>query len=271
MGLCSITLLYDSSHFDIIEDTDRHEREKSPADELTKKNITKIRGKFSWLVVQISRKLQQAQVRIEDFRLFLTTFFSPTLKDASAVIGELEKATNFSTLFQVLTTHGMWGYENYYFLESVIELYVPDLRKDMKGYLEHLEGFRLATKLEHYIAALEMLPNPESPDPEMFSRMVTKLQVKPSERTLKYIDDLWESLSIHFNLPPYQLLLEKVLKGCVTITWCFPRYETMRITEMVKSSVQFFSEHDIVEVLINGEIFYQAKADTQLEVRRKPP
>ena len=142
---------------------DRHEREKSPADELTKKNITKIRGKFSWLVVQISRKLKQAQVSIEDFRLFLTTFFSPTLNDASAVVAELEKATSFSTLFQVLTTHGMWSYENYYFLESVIELYVPDLRKDMKGYLEHLEGFRLATKLEHYIAALEMLPNPDVP------------------------------------------------------------------------------------------------------------
>ena len=53
---------------------DRYEREKSPADELTKKNITKIRGKFSWLIVEISRKLQQAQVSIEDFRLFVATF-----------------------------------------------------------------------------------------------------------------------------------------------------------------------------------------------------
>ena len=249
---------------------DRYEREKSPADELTKKNITKIRGKFSWLIVEISRKLQQAQVSIEDFRLFVATFFSPTLQDAAAVVAELEKATNFSTLLQVLTKHGMWSYENYHFLESVIEMYVPDLRKDMEGYLEHLEGFRLATKLEHYIAALDTLPNPESPDSEIFSRIKTKLQVKPSERTLKYIDDLWKSLSIHFNLPPYQLLLEKIKKGCVTITWCFPRCETMRITEMVKSSIQFFSEHDIVEVSINREILYEAKMDLQLEVRRHP-
>ena len=142
-----------------MELVERNEREKSPADELIKKNITKIRGMFGKLVTQTSIKLhQQAKVSVKDFRLFFITSFFPALKDKKsiskvAVLVDLKKATNFSTLLQVLTTHGVWSYENYYFLESVIEMYVPDLRKDMEGYLEHLEGFRLTTKLEQYIAA----------------------------------------------------------------------------------------------------------------------
>ena len=203
--------------------------------------------------------------------LFFTTSFFPSLKEketddvpATAIVAELETATDFHCFFQVLTMHGVWSYKNYYFLNAIIKKFVPDLCNDMKEYRELYEGFRLAAKLEHYIAALDTIPTPESPDPEIFSRMVTKLQVDPSEKMLKYIDDLWEALSI---LPPYQLLLEKVQPGSITITWCFPRYEMMRITEMVKSSFQFFSEHDIAEVSIDGEIVYPTKTDTQLEVR----
>ena len=251
------------------------DRQELPAEVFTKTNITMIQEEFGWLVTQTAEKLQQAQVTIKKLCLFFTTSFFSSLKEketdhvpAAAIVSELEKAADFYSFFQILTMHGVWSYDNYRFLESIIKKLVPDLRNDMKEYLEHYKGFRLAAKLEDYIAALDTIPTPESPDPEIFSRMKTKLQVDPSEKMLKYIDDLWEALSIHLNLPPYQLLLEKVQPGSITIIWCFPRYETMRITEMVKSSFQFFSKHDIVEVSINGEIVYQAKMDSDLEVRR---
>ena len=254
---------------------DRQDCEKSPAEVFTKTNITMIQGEFGWLVTRTAAKLQQVQVTIKSLCLFFIASFFPSLKEketdevpAAAIVAKLEEATDFYIFFQVLTTHGMWSYENYYFLESIIKKLVPDLRNDMKEYLQHYEGFRLATKLEHYIAALDTIPTPETPDPDIFSRMKTKLQVKPSEITLKYIDDLWESLSTRFDLPPYQLLLQKVLPGSITIIWCFPRYEIVRIYEIIKLSSQFFSELDILEVSIDGEFVYQTRTDSQFEVRR---
>ena len=219
------------------------DRQESPAEVFTKTNITMIQGEFGWLVTQTDEKLQQAQVTIKKLCLFFTTSFFPSLKEketddvpATAIVAELEKATDFHCFFQVLTMHGVWSYKNYYFLNAIIKKFVPDLCNDMKEYRELYEGFRLAAKLEHYIAALDTIPTPESPDPEIFSRMVTKLQVDPSEKMLKYIDDLWEALSI---LPPYQLLLEKVQPGSITITWCFPRYETQIVHACMQQSVSW--------------------------------
>ena len=234
---------------------------------LTRKNLTKIKAKFAKLVALTPMKLQERKTDIEEIRLFL---ISSLCDGNNSLVEELEIATNFTDLFKTITTHGVWSYSNYDFLECIINEYVPDLCAAMTDYQKDYVGYTLTTKIEDHIDAVATIADSETPHPDsdLFSRLETRIHAKLSERTLKYIDELWKSLSVRFVLKPYQLLLDKVMKGSITITWCFPRYETKRIIEIVKSSSQFFSEHDIVEVSIDGEFVYQTRTDPQLEVRR---
>ena len=212
-------------------------------------------------------KLQEGKIDSKEIRLFL---ISSLCDGNNSLVDELGIATNFTDLFKTITTHGVWSYNNYDFLECIINEYIPDLCAAMTNYQKDYVGYTLTTKIEDHIETVATLTDSEisHPDPELFSRLETRIHIKLSERTLKYIDELWKSLSVHFVLKPYLLLLDKVMKGSITITWCFPRYETKRIIEIVKSSSQFFSEHDIVEVSIDGESFYLTKTNTQFEVRR---
>ena len=233
---------------------------------LTRKNLITIKAKFAKLVALTPMKLQEGKIDIEEIRLFL---ISSLCDGNNSLVEELGIATNFTDLFKTITTHGIWSYNNYDFLECIIKEYVPDLCTAMTDYQNDYVGYWWTTKIEDHIDAVATIPDSETPhpDPDLFSRLETRIHAKLSERTLKYIEELWKSLSVRFALKPYLLLLDKVMKGSITITWCFPRYETKRIIEIVKSSSQFFSEHDIVEVLIDGEIAYPTKTDTQLEVR----
>ena len=244
-----------------------HDADNEAAAMLTRKNLMKIKVKFGRLVTLTSKKLQNEEIDIEEARLFLISTLCDNNKSFAA---ELGIATNFTYLFGAITTHGVWSYNNYDLLECIINEYVPDLCAAMTDYQKDYVGYTLTTKIEDHIDAVATIANSESlhPDPNWFSYLETRIHGKLSERTLKYIDELWKSLSVHFVLKPYLLLLDKVMKGSITITWCFPRYETKRIIEIVKSSSQFFSEHDIVEVSINGEIVIPIKTNTQLEVRR---
>ena len=244
-----------------------HDDDNEAAAMLTRKNLMKIKVKFGRLVTLTSKKLQNEEIDIEETRLFLISTLCDNNKSFAA---ELGMATNFTNLFGTITTHGVWSYNNYDLLECIINEYVPELCTAMTDYQKDYVGYTLTTKIEDHIDAVATIPDSENshPDPELFSRLETRIHIKLSERTLKYIDELWKSLSMHFVLKPYLLLLDKVMKGSITITWCFPQYETKRIIEIVKSSSQFFSEHDIVEVSIDGEIAYPTKTDTLLEVRR---
>ena len=93
---------------------------------------------------------------------------------------------------------------DYYINESeaytqIAENFVPEIIESMQEYQRDYEGFKVATQLQHYIDALIESPLVK-PDPALFARLETKIQVHISDRSLQYIDQLWKSLSQHFSL-----------------------------------------------------------------------
>ena len=124
----------------------------------------------------------------------------------------------------------------------------------MVHYQKDYAGYQCATNLEHYLAAETNLVDP---NPELFSCLKITVRVKLSDRALAYIEELWESLLTRFKLPPYQFLLKSIFEGSIDISWCFPQCETTRIIEVVMSNFQFFSDHSIVRVSINEQVFYE--------------
>ena len=69
--------------------------------------------------------------------------------------------------------------------------------------------------LEHHTR--RMLPIPQE---ELFSLLTTKIRgVNITDQSLT---DLWEPLQKQFSLPKHILVIYKIAKGCLEITWCIP-------------------------------------------------
>ena len=220
---------------------------------LTLKNIVKIEGRFGVLVVRTCDKLEEKKESVSRFSLFCKQQHS--LFKCLPIMGN---ATSFTSIFECFTENGIWSYRNYHFLEVIIENFVPELCQSMVEYQNDYEGFKVATQLEHYIDALVQLPPLKSPDPALFLQLETKLQVSVSDRSLQYVDQLWKSLSQHFSLKPYTLVLENISTGSLAITWCLPRQEASRVGVMIAtSSAEFFSKHGIVKVSMDSQLVYQ--------------
>ena len=228
---------------------------ETPADVLTQENLFKIKFKFSSLVSKTSDQLQEKKTDISKLQRSIITSFSIIHE---GTIAEFKAADDVASLFDLLTRHGLLSYTNYHFLTAIINEFIPDLKADMSGYKNDYVGYQVTTNLERHLAADT---NPVNPNPELFSSLKITVPFKLSERSLKYIEELWESLLEIFKLAPYQLLREKIWGGSISIIWCFPQCETARIIEVVKSSNQFLADHSIEEVSVNNEVIYKANAD----------
>ena len=236
---------------------------ETPAAVLAKTNLLKIRLKFGALVSKTSDKLQEMHPEISNVQRTIITAFS--IADESLRVA-LKEAIDFASLFDLLTTHGLLSYKNYHFLVVIISEFISDLHDDMVDYQKDYAGYQFTTNLEHHLAAETALGDPENLNSTLFSSLKIKVHIQWSERTLTYIEELWESLLIRFKLPSYQLLLQNILEGCIEIAWCFPLFETVRIIEVVKSSSQFFSDHVIAQVSINDQVFFKDTTSLQQEV-----
>ena len=224
---------------------------ETPAVVLTQANLLKIKLKFSTLVSKTSDQLQE-KVDISKLQRSIITSFSIPHKGSIAT--EFKAAVDVASLFDLLASHGLLSYKNYHFLTAIINEFIPDLHDVMVDYQKDYAGYQFATNLEHHLAAETHLVDP---NPELFSCLKITVRVKLSDRALTYIEELWELLLVRFELPPYQLLLKRILGGSIEISWCFPQCETTRMIEVVKSSPQFFADHSIVRVSINEQVFYE--------------
>ena len=60
------------------------------------------------------------------------------------------------------------------------------------------------------------------PDPKLLDELSVKVKANVTEKTMKYVSELWDSLAYRVKLPVTALLFQKVAKGCVQITWLLP-------------------------------------------------
>ena len=231
---------------------------ETPAVVMTQVNLHTIRSNFSTLVSKASDQLEEKKVDLLKLRRHIITSFSITHEES---IAEFKAAGDVASLFDLLTKHGLLSYRNYHFLTVIINKFIPDLHDDMVDYQKDYAGYQYVTNLERHLADETNLVDP---NPELFSCLKITVPIKLSDRALTYIEELWEMLLIRFELPSYQLLLKKILGGSIDISWCFPQCETTRMIEVVKSSSQFFSDHSIIRVSINEQVFYESSLQQEV-------
>ena len=185
---------------------------------------------------------------------------------------ELEAASTTQSLFNILTNHGLWTFMNYHLLKIFMDEYMPhddEQQKQMKCYIADVEQFASATSIHEYIAICQvpttapkskeesLVPaGAHSPDPELFSCLTTKVELSAQQEKLSHVLALWDYLMKHFSLSHPTLLLGSITSGSVVIKWHFPQVETKRISSTAVSSSDFYKEHNIVQVTINGQLVY---------------
>jgi len=216
-------------------------------------------------------KLDNKKTTSSGFQLFLGNLYSCEEKmNGNDFLKELLKpSASISEMLKMLTVEGEWDFINYYLLESIIEEYGDDRTKEMmEQYKQDLTGYLLVTTIKDHLDAVD-LEHPTIPQEELFLSLTTKSKgVNISSQSLKYVKDLWESLRIQFSLPKHILVLYKIAKGCLEISWCVPVKLAAYIIQKAKESEPYFIEQQFIHVKVDGvHIYTESEASTEVKTK----
>ena len=230
---------------------------------LAKENLRKIKDKFASLFALTHRVLQKKNIDTSNLRLFLAARYLP--EEDSNDTGEinpiqfisevLKTAQSLEDVFQSLLIQGLVSFKNVHILRSIINEYASDeveVKNKLSEYEESLTGYVLVTKMKDYLDAEE----PEH-HPGLLDELVIKVKANITEKTMKYVVELRDSLVCQIKLPSTALLFHKVAEGCVEITWLVPFHLTPFATSRLQESSDYFRKEDILRVAIAGQCVYE--------------
>ena len=247
---------------------------------LAKENLQKIKFKYASLLSMALCVLQGKNIDMSIFRVFLTALYLPEedSNDAKEInpsrfIAEiLGTAHSLSEIFELLMIQGLLSYNNFYILRSIINHYASDdteIKKKLSEYEEALAGYVLVTKMKDYLDADLQQGEQSKPDPKLLDELSVKVKANVTEKTMKYVSELWDSLAYQVKLPVTALPFQKVAKGCVEITWLLPFHLTHFATRRLQESTDYFQEQNIVRVNIAGRCVYQELPPVQEGARKE--
>ena len=214
---------------------------------ITQKNKQKINGKFGKLLMNVCRKLREKPINIDDLEIFLKGFFPE---------GCIPEFSSISDIFKIITDHKLWDYWNYYPLDQLVEVFAADdeeIISWLESYKQDLNSYKETTKLIDYIAVKEQ--QPVRYDWHYYRKL--KLNMKFTNHTLNYIDELWKEFAELCDLPPRVALLESICPGCVSIVWLIPSHLALKILSAAPHSDDFYHKHEITRVEFDGKCLYQ--------------
>ena len=100
---------------------------------LTRKNLNKIKGQFSSLLLKVLSALKSHQVSVEKVRSFLIHYFSRN-----------DWPLNLDEIFNALSVAKLWNYDHYDLLEEITKQFLPEdtaVKKLVSEYKSQLTGF----------------------------------------------------------------------------------------------------------------------------------
>ena len=247
---------------------------------LAKKNLQKIKDKFAPLLALAHRVLQGKNIDMSNFHLFLTAQYLPEEDDndtraidPSKFVGEvLGTAKSVSETLQSLLVHRLLSYKNFDVLRSIISHYASDdieIKTKMDEYEQELVGYVLVTKMKDYLNAEIQQSELSEPDSELLHEISVKVKANVTEKTMKYVSELQDSLTYQVKLPVTAVLFHKIAKGCVEITWLLPCHLTEFTRRRLQESTNYFQQEKILRVTIAGRCVYQELPPVQESARKE--
>ena len=239
------------------------------------KNLQKIKDIFASLIALAERVLQGKDINILNFRLFLTARYLPeedsndtkAIDPSKFVSQVLGTAQSIGEILQSLMIHRLLSYKNFDVLCSIINHYASDdidMKRKLEEYEEELAGYILVTKIIDHLD-VELQQSVSEPDPELLHELSVKVKANVTEKTLKYVSELRDSLAYRVKLPVTAMLFHKIAQGCVEVTWLLPCHLTHFTTRRLQESTDYFQENSILRVAIDGRCIYEELISVQEE------
>lgn len=215
---------------------------------LAQHNLKLITKKFASLVRRVTRNLREKGVPVEDLRVYLVHHLKfSSIKKSHA----FSSAATIGDLLAAIKQLGLWDYLHIELLEDIIDEYAtedPSLQDMLQDYKQELAGFKLTTKLDQYVkfvqpvsehsqyeAAEDLLPMCH-PDADLFRKLSIVVGAKITEHSLKYVFELRKKVCRFLSLPPFAVILDKVDKGSVCVTWRIPAEFMSQVMQMVQDN-----------------------------------
>ena len=226
-----------------------------PAVFLAQRSSQIIKEKFAILVTKSHRKLENRKIKVDDVQTFLVTrYSSPNSKDGSdTVTTAVESARNLSEIFRALIRYGLWSYLNYYLLQDMIQEFAHDddeLNGMMEQYQQDLTGHILTLRIQSYLDATHYehplaTSDSETSDDEsvlflptqqkhkLYKALSVMIDANVTDHTIRYVQDLWQSLSKEFALPSVRMILHDILSGGIIPMETEPQSQTVALKRKV--------------------------------------
>ena len=226
-------------------------------------NQQAIMDKFADFQTKVCDKLIKNGVDSEQVRLFITNQFAP---------GKYipPPPTSLTTMFEAITHHRLWNYFHYSPLVRIAKRFAAN-DDEMEGwvqtYKQDLKAYSLVTTVEDYIEADLSIDNDTPPakraryDPRYYTPVEWKTDFM--DHSLQYLAEVWELFSSHYLVPnsPPTALLDRVRRGCFSVTWLVPSGLITSLIKRVQFDTEFFQQYRIVKVTVGNECIYKETAE----------
>ena len=178
----------------------------------------------------------------------------------------IRKSSDVNEIFDAGIDDNLWDFWNYEPIEIIVEEFAaddPELTSLIETYRQDLESYKITEKLIDHITAVHLTPEEEEElkptakyDHQYYKSLSMKLDMKFTNRSLKYIDELWNKFANLHGLPSRVAVLHHVRKGCVSIVWLIPSRLATHILDAAPLSGDFYHKHNITRVELDGICIY---------------
>ena len=213
-------------------------------------------------------KLVEKGVNIEQFSLFVKNQFPPgnCIPPPPATVTDI---------FGAITHHGLWDYFHFSPLVQIAERFGdgdPEIRDWVKIYRQDLKAYSILTTVEQYIEV--DLSTTESPpadiakyNPHYYCRVEWKTNF--TNHTLQYLHEVWDLFSSHYLVPdsPPTALIDRICKGCISVTWLIPSSLTKTLIKGVQNDTTFLQQHRIIRVTVGDKCVYDNESASVSSLR----
>ena len=249
------------SSYYVLPAADSHQEVQSQAAAFAFENRQAINEKFAELLTNVCTRMIENGINVKEFRLFAVAFFHP---------GDCipQSPTNLAEVFDAITRHGLWDYFHYSPLVRIVRKFSAGDDK-MKAWIENykkdLKAYTIVASIQDYIDSdLDTCTDQSQVDSAKYDpryNCPVKWKTDFEDHSIQYLNNVWEMFSGHYLGPdsPPTALMDRVRKGCVSVTWLVPSFLIPQLIKQVKIDIDiaFFRKHRILKVTVQGEVIYE--------------
>jgi len=167
---------------------------------------------------------------------------------------QIKPETTFHDLWVELNDY--WNFLNFELLEHVVSKFGnEDLKREMKSYTHDLQTCRSITRLCDFVDCWPV--KEEIPSTSDLRTFIVEMKLDWDHCTLEDLETSKGAITHKFFLPDFSLLLKKINRGSIVITWLLPAQYVNALREAIQStSMEFFVEQKIEAISIDGQDCY---------------